>query len=224
MAIPVPTSSVAARFLTYPAPRVEVGALLLGVGARSYAAASGAPLTVADAALAGGMVALMPFAEWVVHSRLLHARPIAWRGRALQSAAARAHAAHHADPRNERLVVTPTAALLALLPVLALAALLPSWGLRATAVAVLAAAVLSSEWVHFLVHASRAPRSRWLRRRSHAHRLHHYRNDGYWFGLTTGLADVVMRTAPRRDACPVRRRPARAERAISARTAGAHSG
>ncbi len=101
----------------------------------------------------------MPFAEWLVHSRLLHAQPIAWRGRTLQSAAARAHAAHHADPRNERLVVTPAAALLSLLPVLALAAILPSWGLRVTAVAILTAAVLSCEWVHFLVHACprRAP-------------------------------------------------------------------
>jgi Fatty acid hydroxylase superfamily len=220
MAIPARTASVAARFLAHSAPRVEVGVLLLAVGTRACAAASGEPLIAADAALAGGMLAAMPFAEWLVHSRLLHAKPIAWRGRTLQSAAARAHEAHHADPRNERLVVTPAAALLPLLPVLALAAFLPSWGLRATAVAILAAAVLSSEWVHFLVHASPAPRSRWLRRRSHAHRLHHYRNDQYWFGLTTGLADAVMRTAPRRDACPVRRRPARA----SVRQAEAHSG
>jgi sterol desaturase/sphingolipid hydroxylase (fatty acid hydroxylase superfamily) len=146
----------------------------------------------------------MPFVEWVVHSRVLHAAPFRWRGRAVVPSAARAHAAHHADPRNENLIVTPLPALLPLLPVVAGAALLPSWPLRATAVAALAALVLSTEWVHFLVHAQPAPKSAWLRRRSKAHRLHHYRNDKYWFGLTSGLADAVMGTAPSRDKTPVR--------------------
>ena len=144
-----------------------------------------------------------------MHSRLLHAKPIQWRGHTIATAAARAHAAHHADPRSEALIVTPPAALLPLLPVLALAAILPSWGLRATAVAVLAAAVLSTEWIHYLVHAQVAPRSGWLRRRAKAHRLHHYRNDRYWFGLTSGIADALMRTAP--GATP---RPSNADRLL----------
>lgn len=219
MANRVQTSSIAVRFLNFPAPRVEAAALLVAYGSRGYAAAAGSPLTWADAAVVGAMLAAMPLAEWVLHSRVLHATPVQWRGRTILSAAARAHAAHHADPRNERLVVTPPLALLPLVPLLTVAAVLPSWGLRTTAVSVVASAVLSTEWVHFLVHVSSAPRSGWLRRRSKAHRLHHYRNDGYWFGLTTGLADVVMRTAPRREASPVRRRPAPAGRVTSARPA-----
>src|SRR5205807_1541058 len=32
------------------------------------------------------------------------------------------------------------------------------------------------------------------------HRLHHYKNEKYWFGVTVHLADHVLRTFPQRDA------------------------
>jgi hypothetical protein len=150
----------------------------------------------------------MPVIEWLVHSRLLHAKAIRWRGREFLPTAARAHAAHHADPRNEGLIATPLPALLPLLPVVCVAAILPSWSLRTTAVVMLMMHVLATEWVHFLVHAQNSPKSAWLRRRSKAHRLHHYRNDRYWFGLTSGLADAVMGTAPNPDAALATHRPA----------------
>jgi sterol desaturase/sphingolipid hydroxylase (fatty acid hydroxylase superfamily) len=35
-----------------------------------------------------------------------------------------------------------------------------------------------------------------------AHRLHHYRNEQYWFGVTMHLADHVLRTYPEKDAVP----------------------
>jgi hypothetical protein len=92
--------------------------------------------------------------------------------------------------------------------VVAAAAILPSWSLRAAAVTVLTLLVLATEWVHFLVHVQSSPKSAWLRRRSRAHRLHHFRNDRYRFGLTNGLADAVMGTAPNRDATLTIRRPA----------------
>ena len=198
------TPSLALRFLAQPGPRAEAAVLLLAAGGRAFAAARGERPSWADAAVGATLIVTLPFVEWLVHSRLLHAKPLQWRGRSFLPAATRAHAAHHADPRDERLIVTPLRALLPLLPVMAAAAAVPSWSLRATAVAVLMLLVLSSEWVHFLVHAQASPKSARLRRRSRAHRLHHYRNDRYWFGLTSGLADAVMGTAPRRDATPVR--------------------
>jgi sterol desaturase/sphingolipid hydroxylase (fatty acid hydroxylase superfamily) len=191
---------------------VEVAAFLVAAASRIQLAARGHGLTSADAAVAGALVALMPFVEWLVHSRLLHAKAIQWRGRGRLPAAARAHAAHHADPRNERLIVTPPPALLPLLPLLCVAGLLPSWSLRSTAVAVLTLLVLATEWVHFLVHAQNSPKSAWLRRRSKAHRLHHYRNDGYWFGLTSAIADALMGTAPRRESTIATRRTTQALR------------
>ena len=191
----------AARFLTHAAPRVELAALLLALAGRLLIAAKGQAPTWRDAAVLGALVAVLPFAEWAVHAKLLHAKPISWRGRQLQSAAAKAHAAHHADPRDERLVVTPLQALLPL-PLLALGivAVLPSWSLRTTAAAGLSLLLLSTEWTHFLAHAPIQPTSAWLRRRIRTHRLHHFRNDQYWFGLTSGIADAILRTGPSRDA------------------------
>jgi sterol desaturase/sphingolipid hydroxylase (fatty acid hydroxylase superfamily) len=198
------TSSIAAHFLAQSAPRVQAVVFLLAAVTRAITLARGQSLTWADAAVAGGLLVAMPFVEWAVHSRVLHAKPIQWRGRALVLAATRAHAAHHADPHDGSRIVTPLPALIPLLPVVAGAALLPSWSLRATALAMLALLVLSTEWVHFLVHAQPAPKSAWLRRRSRAHRLHHYRDERYWFGLTSGFADRVLGTAPSRDATPIR--------------------
>ena len=35
------------------------------------------------------------------------------------------------------------------------------------------------------------------------HRLHHYRNEQYWFGITNTLGDQVLGTAPDKDDVPV---------------------
>jgi sterol desaturase/sphingolipid hydroxylase (fatty acid hydroxylase superfamily) len=35
-----------------------------------------------------------------------------------------------------------------------------------------------------------------------AHRLHHFRNEHYWFGVTMHLGDRVLRTYPAKDAVP----------------------
>jgi Fatty acid hydroxylase superfamily len=196
MANTMSTSSIAARFLAHPAPRVEAVACLLATGFRAYLATAGHAVGWGDAAVVAVMVCGMPFAEWFVHARVLHAKPRRWRGQELESLAAKAHRAHHADPRNERLILSPLSALLPMLPVGALALLLPSWGLRATAIAMLAWQVLATEWLHYMVHMARAPKSAWLRRRCRAHRLHHYRSDRYWFGIGSAIADVVLRTTP----------------------------
>ncbi|HMC69660.1 MAG TPA: fatty acid hydroxylase family protein, partial [Mycobacteriales bacterium] len=56
------------------------------------------------------------------------------------------------------------------------------------------------EWTHFLIHSTYVPRSRYYRYIWRAHRLHHYKNEKYWFGVTVHLADHVLRTFPQRDA------------------------
>ncbi len=53
------------------------------------------------------------------------------------------------------------------------------------------------EWVHYLVHSDYRPRSRWFRHVWRNHRLHHYKNEHYWFGVATaGTADRLLRTYP----------------------------
>jgi len=82
----------------------------------------------------------------------------------------------------------------ALLLALALA-LLPQ-ALAASAVASAAALALAYEWTHFLCHASYRPGGRWLRSRVRHHRLHHFKHERYWLGVTFHAGDWLLRTCP----------------------------
>jgi sterol desaturase/sphingolipid hydroxylase (fatty acid hydroxylase superfamily) len=55
---------------------------------------------------------------------------------------------------------------------------------------------LAYEWTHFLIHTSYAPRGAVYRNLWRLHRLHHYKNEDYWFGVTGHLGDRVLGTAP----------------------------
>ena len=52
------------------------------------------------------------------------------------------------------------------------------------------------EWTHFLIHTAYRPRSRYYRSIWRNHRLHHYKNEHYWHGITNTLSDRVLRTLP----------------------------
>ena len=53
------------------------------------------------------------------------------------------------------------------------------------------------EWTHYLVHSDYRPRSAWYRSVWRNHRLHHYKNEHYWFTVTSsGTADRLLGTYP----------------------------
>jgi sterol desaturase/sphingolipid hydroxylase (fatty acid hydroxylase superfamily) len=52
------------------------------------------------------------------------------------------------------------------------------------------------EWCHFLIHSPYRPRGRYYRSIWRSHRLHHYKNERYWFGITSNLGDRVLGTFP----------------------------
>lgn len=53
------------------------------------------------------------------------------------------------------------------------------------------------EWTHYLIHSDYRPRSRMYKAVWRNHRLHHYKNEHYWFTVTTaGTADRLLRTCP----------------------------
>ena len=63
--------------------------------------------------------------------------------------------------------------------------------------------ILLYEWTHFLIHTSHRPRSRYYRSIWRNHRLHHFKNEHYWHGITNTLSDRVLGT--HRDARAVER-------------------
>ena len=181
-------------------PKLFVGAAAAVVSARGLLGRWGRR----DAVVASTVLASRPFAEWLIHRRVLHSGPLAVRDRTIDLGAA--HRRHHREPadvdfvlvdaRYARYYVAGWAATAA-----ALAAVLPGrrrGRLRPTLTGLAAAygALVTYEWTHLLIHTSYRPRRRWLRRRRTQHRLHHFRSEHYWFGVTTNVADRVLRTGP----------------------------
>jgi sterol desaturase/sphingolipid hydroxylase (fatty acid hydroxylase superfamily) len=152
-----------------------------------------------------GLVAAFPAIEWVIHVGILHWRPRQVGPVELDSLLARKHREHHADPRDLPLVFIPWQVLAWLLPTYAVLALLavPSsaaaWSLLVSVYALNA----GYEWTHYLIHSDYRPHTRVFRAVWRNHRLHHYKNEHYWFTVTTsGTADRLFGTYPDPESVP----------------------
>jgi sterol desaturase/sphingolipid hydroxylase (fatty acid hydroxylase superfamily) len=117
----------------------------------------------------------------------------------------RRHRQHHRDPQVVRLVLVPTPALISVLIGSPIVYGVIFRSVRPASTAVLASTVMLFlyEWTHFLIHSTYRPRSPLYRGIWRAHRLHHFRNERYWFGVTTHLGDRVLCTYPAKDAVPL---------------------
>ena len=73
----------------------------------------------------------------------------------------------------------------------------PRLGLGLTFLVSVAGLGLVYEWTHYLVHSDYRPRSTAFRAVWRNHRLHHYKNEHYWFTVTSaGTADRLLGTYP----------------------------
>jgi hypothetical protein len=165
-------------------------------------------VTWRDAVAALAMVVVYPFGEWAIHVHLLHLPPFRWRGRVVELPTAAAHRMHHEDPHDLGMILLAPVEALGLLGLavpLVVAAGCGLVGLVAGAVplgaavsAVLAGYVLVAlyEWTHFLIHTAHRPRSRYYRSIWRTHRLHHFKNERYWHGITNTVSDRVLGTFP----------------------------
>jgi hypothetical protein len=152
-----------------------------------------------ELAIPAALVALFPVIEWVIHVGILHWRPRRVGPVAVDSLLARKHREHHADPRDIPLVFIPWQVLCWLLPAYVAVALLAVPALPAALTLLLSVYGLKFgyEWTHYLVHSDYRPQTRWFRSVWRNHRLHHYKNEHYWFTVTTaGTADRLFGTFP----------------------------
>jgi hypothetical protein len=151
-------------------------------------------------------VAIAGTVEWIIHRFLLHAREDAWTSRTLGTGSG--HRRHHLDPPDidwlmlrgldAAVFITAFGAVTAVwtLPLMWLTGsaflgpFLTAWTLAAIGLA-------HYEWVHLMVHTRYRPRTRYYRRLATNHRLHHYRNERYWLGVTTNSGDRLLRTYPK---------------------------
>jgi len=202
----VKTLGGAAReFSRRHSPWMIGGAILALIAVR---AAIGEPLTWRDAVAVAAMAAVYPFGEWAIHVYLLHARPIEFRGRAYELPTTRDHRSHHEHPNNLMTLLLDAKELAELLVLAVPVVVVALGGLVALVAggvpigALVSAAICGYvlvgvyEWTHFLIHTAYRPRSRAYRRIWRNHRLHHFKHEGYWHGITNTIADRVLGTDP----------------------------
>jgi hypothetical protein len=146
------------------------------------------------------MLALFPFFEWLVHVFILHWRPKHLGRLKLDPLLAREHRAHHVDPRSIPLIFIPWKSLVSwVLPLTVAVALLafPRLSMGLTYLVFIAALGLTYEWAHYLIHSDYKPKTPVYRAIWRNHRNHHYKNEHYWFTVTSsGTADRVLGTYP----------------------------
>ncbi len=213
----IDTKTQAARtFLLQPSGRALLAAAVALVAWRPLAGSFG----LADLAMIALTITLVGPFEWLVHRFLLHAP--AESARMTKLGTGTGHVEHHRDPAELRwlmlcwrdvaiftLALGAIAAAIALPVAVFFDASKPAT--FATAWAAASVGLLHYEWTHLLVHTRYRCRTRHYRELQRHHRLHHYRNEHYWLGVTTRSGDRLLHTMPDRSDV---------ERSATARTLG----
>ncbi|NDJ89375.1 sterol desaturase family protein [Mycolicibacter kumamotonensis] len=151
------------------------------------------------------MVAAFPVFEWIIHIVILHWRPRTAGRFTLDPLLARKHREHHREPRRIELIFIPSQTLLWLIPTTVALPLLVfnRLGLGLTFLVFITALGLVYEWTHYLIHTDYKPKYGAYRAIWRNHRLHHFKNEHYWFTITsTGTADRLLGTYPDQSAVP----------------------
>src|SRR4051794_5630802 len=185
------------RFRGKRAPRLIALALLVAVAARIATGGFG----WRDAVAVVAMLVVYPFGEWAIHVHLLHLPPFRLRGRRVELPTARAHRTHHEHPERLDLINFAPLEALAILLLAVPVAVMPIvlvLGLGPALSALLTGYVLVAiyEWTHFLIHTAHRPHSGLYRSVWRNHRLHHFKNEHYWHGITNTVSDRVLGTNP----------------------------
>ena len=185
----------ALEFWRHPSPWMIGSALVVALTARIAVGGWG----FTDLLVPIAMLAAFPFFEWSVHVLVLHWRPRRLGRITIDSLLARKHREHHVDPRKVPLIFIPWPALLWVIPISIAIALVafPRTGLGLTYLVFVTILGLGYEWCHYLIHSDYKPKSRLYRAIWMNHRQHHYKNEHYWFTVTSaGTADRVLGTYP----------------------------
>ncbi|BBU24484.1 fatty acid hydroxylase [Mycobacterium xenopi] len=188
-------ADAARQFSKHPSP-LMIGAMLVAALAMRIALGD---WQITDALVSASIVTAFPFLEWAIHVFILHWRPKHIGKLVIDPLLAHKHRQHHADPRVPALVFIPAETLPWILAGAVAIALLafPRVGLGLTFLTLAMALGLCYEWTHHLIHTDYKPKTSIYRAIWRNHRLHHFKNEHYWFTITTsGTADRVLRTYP----------------------------
>ncbi|MGO4445062.1 sterol desaturase family protein [Mycobacterium sp. 2YAF39] len=189
-------AGAAREFVKHPSPWMIGAVLIAAIIARVVVG----DWQLTDAVVPLVMLALFPFFEWMIHVFILHWRPKRVGPLTIDPLLSREHRAHHVDPRSIPLIFIPWKSLATwVLPLTVAVAVLafPRLGMGLTYLVCIGVAGLVYEWTHYLIHTDYKPKTPVYRTIWRNHRNHHYKNEHFWFTVTSsGTADRVLRTYP----------------------------
>jgi hypothetical protein len=197
------------EFMGHYSPRAALSAIVLVLAARIYVGG----WSWRDALPPLALVCAQPFVEWIIHKYLLHLPPFELFGRRVELYGSVQHRNHHHAPSDLDRVLLRGVEVVSFLVQIALVMWLLTLAVAAPAgVAVLPLTLTGIgfaylglfryEWSHFLIHTPYVPRSRWYRTIWRNHRLHHFKNEGYWMGVSSNFGDRVLGTNPDQRSVP----------------------
>ena len=189
-------------FVHRGSPRVLAGAIVLIASVRLVVGDFGRGDVIAVAVT----LAITGTVEWIIHKYLLHAPPESWATRRLGTGTG--HHQHHLDPPDVEWLMLRSldgAVFVGAFGLVTAAWSIPLMWITGSSLlggfltAWLCAAVglLHYEWVHLMVHTRYRPRTRYYKALARNHRLHHYRNEHYWLGVTSNTGDRLLGTLPK---------------------------
>ncbi|MDA9913175.1 sterol desaturase family protein [Candidatus Nanopelagicales bacterium] len=198
-----PRTTLAQAFhtwLTAPSAQLALIALVLALVLRIVVGT----YTWWDLVVVVALVGFHPMTEWLIHTFILHAKPVKVGAGQYQSLVAREHVRHHKDPKELETIFIPLPVVLAMVTLPWLLLLVPwfNTGLVLTGLTAAFAILTVYEWTHFLIHTPYRPKGRYYRYIRRAHILHHYKNEHYWLGVTVHTADHLLGTFPDKSTVP----------------------
>lgn len=194
-------TDIFAAILGFGAPRIMVAAVAL-LGAVRVAVGE---FGWFDLVLVVTTVVLLGPVEWVIHRFILHAPEDSLR--MTKFGTGDGHREHHLDPNDvgwallfwaDALVFLVGLGVWTAVWVVPFALIVGAGVLPAFVTGYLLAALglAHYEWTHLLIHTRYRPKTRYYKRLAKNHRLHHYRNEHYWLGVSSNLGDRVLQTLP----------------------------
>ncbi len=193
---------IATVFLGRGSAQVLITAAVVAAAARLAVGGFGR----GDLIVIAATLAITGTVEWIIHRFLLHAPEDAWTSRTLGTG--NGHRQHHLDPPDIDWLMLRGAD--AATFIVAFGAVTATWvvplmwitdsarlGPFLTACTFAAIGLAHYEWVHLMVHTRYRPRTPYYARLARNHRLHHFRNEHYWLGVTTNSGDRLLRTYPK---------------------------
>ena len=145
------------------------------------------------------VILLAPFTEWLLHKYVLHGTYDP-HNELISNYMEHLHVGHHREPQKIDYFFAPLSAGLTLPISFFFFILIFTQNLNWAASFSLSITLyfLFYEWIHLAHHIDEyKPKTQWGKRLKKAHKWHHFKNENYWWGITSALGDDILQTFPK---------------------------